>query len=302
LIDFFIFSIFDKAKQHSRTHIGVEVFMKNDYIVSPLYDFAFAEIFGNQRNIDNTIGFLKTLLDIPEDDYDRLTVVNPILGRLFRKHKMGVVDLKLNTKSGRIIHIELQVDKTANMRNRILYYICRLVGDQLNWGDDYDKLHQVVSIVICGHNMLEEETSYITEYELRNKQNRSFTKLLKLVILELPKLPEADDSAVWRWLYFLKCEKKEEFEMLAIRYPDMEKPIYCAKKLSLFEKWRDIRFHENLWKVDKRMRELQVRMDGHAEGKLEVARNALQKGLSLETVQEITGLDLEAIKKLQSPL
>ena len=274
--------------------------MKNEYIVSPLYDFAFAEIFGNQKNIDITRGFLKTLLDIPQDEYDRLTVVSPILRRLFQKHKMGIVDLKLSTKSGKIIHIDLQVDKKINMKNRILYYICRLIGDQLNWGDDYNKLHQVISIIICDHNMLEEEDSYINEYELRNKHNRSFTKAVKLIILELPKLPEEDDSAVWRWLRFLKCKEKEEFEMLAKNYPDMEKPVYCAKKMSWFEIWRDFRFHKNLWKVDKRMRELYVRTEGIAEGKLETARNALKEGFSIDTVQRITGLDLDIIKNLES--
>ena len=241
--------------------------MKKQEIMSPLYDFVFAEIFGNQRNIDNTIGFLKTLLDIPQDDYDRLTVVSPILRRLFHKHKMGIVDLKLTTKSGKIIHIELQVDKTANMRDRVLYYICRLIGDQLNWGDDYNELHQVISIVICDHNMLEEEDYYINQYELKNERNNSFTKKLKLVILELPKLPKTEDSAVWRWLKFLTCDKKEDFEMLGKKYPDMEKPIFCAKKLSLYEKWRDIRFHKNLWKVDERMRREQYLIDGRTEGR-----------------------------------
>lgn len=76
-----------------------------------MQDFAFAEIFGNQRNIENTKGFLKTLLDIPEDDYGQLTVVSPVLGRLSRKGKSGVVDLKLSAKSGAVIHIEMQVEK-----------------------------------------------------------------------------------------------------------------------------------------------------------------------------------------------
>ena len=73
-----------------------------DEIIFPLYDFVFAQIFGNQRNIDNTKAFLKTLLDIPEKDYDRLTVTSPVLQRYFPQDKMGVVDLMLNTKSGKI--------------------------------------------------------------------------------------------------------------------------------------------------------------------------------------------------------
>ena len=268
--------------------------MKNEVMLSPLYDYVFAEIFGNQRNIENTIGFLKTVIDIPQDDYDRLTVVSPILRRLFHRHKMGIVDLKLTTKSKEIIHIELQVDKTKNLRDRVLYYICRLIGDQLNWGDDYDKLHQVISIVICDHNMLEEESYYLNEYELKNKNNNCFTKKLKLFILELPKIPETEDGAAWRWLKFLKCEKKEDFEMLGKRYPEMEKPIYCAKRMSFLEKWRDIRFHKNLWKVDDRMRKLQIEEDVQ----IKIALKMKNAGEPFEKIQSFTGLSAETIASL----
>jgi predicted transposase/invertase (TIGR01784 family) len=247
-------------------------------MISPLYDYVFSEIFGNQKNIDITTSFLKTLLDIPEDDYDRLIVVSPILRKLFRTEKSGVVDLKLSTKSGKIIHIELQVEKRSNMRNRIVYYSSRLIGDQLRWGEDYSELHQVISIVICNHNLLEEEDSYINVYELSNEENRSFTNLMKIIILELPKLPETIDRAVWPWLKFLKCTKKEEYEMLALKYTELEKPVFCAKKMSLWDKWKDIRFHKNLWKVDERMLFEQARIDGHAQG-VEV-----KKRRNLETI------------------
>jgi len=297
-------------------------------MISPLSDYAFSEIFGNQKNIDITTNFLKTLLDIPEDEYDKLTVVSPLLRKVFKMEKSGVVDLKLSTKSGKIIHIELQVEKRINFRSRMLYYASRLIGDQLKWGDDYNDLHQVISIVICDHILLEEESSYMNIYELRNEGNRSFTKLLRIIILELPKLPESAvvEKTVWPWLKFLKCTEKEEFEMLALKYPELEKPVFCAKKMSLLEKWRDIQFHKNLWKVDERNLFEQARIDGraqglaegreeghiqgHAEGliegiaegeaksKLEVAKNALAKGLSVEIIHKITGLDIETIKKL----
>jgi len=297
--------------------------------VSPLYDFAFAQIFGNQRNIGNTRAFLKTLLDIPEDDYGQLTVENSILRRFFRQEKMGIVDLRLSTKSGRIIHIELQVDKKAYLKNRILYYAARLIGDQLRWGDNYGKLHQVISIVICNHVLLDEEQDYINQYELRNDKNRSFTNLLKVVILELPKLPEAADSSLWPWLRFFKCESKEEYEMLAEQYPELEKPIFCVRRMSLLEKWREIRFHKNLWKEDERMRELYLkteareealvegrteglaegraeglaegRAEGLAEGlaeKIEIARRMKNKGLSLAEIIDITGLTAETVEGL----
>jgi predicted transposase/invertase (TIGR01784 family) len=299
--------------------------MKNK-MISPLYDYAFSEIFGNQKNIEITTNFLKTLLDIPEDDYDRLTVVSPLLRKVFRTEKTGVVDLKLSTRSGKIIHIELQVEKRSNLKNRVVYYLSRLIGDQLKWGEDYSDLHQVISIVICDHKLLEEESSYINIYELRNEENNSFTKLMRLIILELPKLPETVDRAVWPWLRFMKCTEEEEYKMLALKYPELEKPVFCAKKMSLWDKWKDIRFHKNLWKVDERMLFEQARIDGHVQGVAEgreeghaqgreegreegllqglteAAKNALAKGLSVETIHDITGLDIEAIKKLTYPL
>ena len=286
-------------------------------IISPLYDFAFAQIFGSQRNIDNTRGFLKKLLDIPEADYSRLTVKNPILKRFFRQDKMGIVDLKLSTKSGRIIHIELQVSPQAYLKNRILYYAARLIGDQLKWGEHYKKLHQVISIVICDHVLLDEEPSYMNWYQLRNEKNHSFTEMVKLVILELPKLPEmrfdtvqAKDAGILPWLWFLKSETKEELDMLAKNYPELEKPVFCAQKMSLLEKWRDIHFHKNLWKEDERMRKLYVReqalAEGHAEGlakgeakkSLEIARKMKGRGRPLAEIAEDTGLSIEAIEKL----
>ena len=297
-----------------------------DEIISPLYDFAFAQIFGNQRNIGNTRAFLKSLLDIPEEDYDKLTVVSPILGRFFRRDKTGIVDLKLTTKSGKIIHIELQVNKRANLRSRILYYAARLIGDQLSWGEDYNELHQVISILICDHILLEEEKSYINEYALRNRENRCFTNLIKIIILELPKLPETEDSGVWRWLRFLMCKKWEECEMLARKYPDLEKPIFCAKKISLRERWRDYWFHEHLRRMDERALREQWRIDGRAEGlaeglaegrteglaegqakglaegsaasKLEIARKLKGRGRPLAEIAEDTGLSLEIIANL----
>jgi len=173
-----------------------------------------------------------------------------------------------------------------------------IFGEQLRWGDDYDKLHQVISIVICNHKLLEEEDSYINVYELRNDKNRSFTGLLKLVTLELPKLPEAEDSAVWPWLRFFTCKTKEEFEMLAKKYPELKKPIRYSKKMSLFEMLRDVQFHKNLAKVDKRMLILQAKMDGHEEKALEIARKFKAMGLPIEQIAEGTGISPETLASL----
>jgi predicted transposase/invertase (TIGR01784 family) len=176
----------------------------------------------------------------------------------------------------------------------------------------------VISIVICNHILLDEEESYINSYELRNKEKRHFTDLIKVVILELPKLSETEDSNVWPWLKFFTCERKEEYEMLAKKHPELEEAVFCAKKMSLLERWRDYQFHKNLWKVDERMLQEQIRMDaqkegheegyreghkeGHKEGQVErtfeIAQQLINIGRPLAEIAEVTGLEPDTIKKL----
>ncbi|MDR2542300.1 MAG: Rpn family recombination-promoting nuclease/putative transposase, partial [Treponema sp.] len=255
------------------------------------------QIFGEQQNIDITRAFLKTILDIPEDDFSKLTVVNPTLGKIFKRGKTGIVDIKLTTKSGKVIHVELQIEKRANMKNRITYYSCRQIGDQLKWGDDYDKLQQVISIVICNHVLLEEEEGYMNDYGMRNSKSRPFTKLQKLIILELPKLPESADGALWPWLRFFTCKNKGDYEMLTKKHPEMEKPVYYARKMSLLEKWRDYQFHKNLAKVDERMLKLQWKEDGLAEGRVQVhAQGHAEADAKWQTVLAAKDTELAADK------
>jgi dynactin complex subunit len=44
-----------------------------------------------------------------------------------------------------------------------------------------------------------------------------------------------------------------------------------------------------------------AREEGREEEREEIARNALAKGMPLELIHEITGLDMETIKSLQAP-
>ena len=65
-------------------------------------DFVFKLIFGDQRNIDILTGFLKSVLDLPEDEYNRISIVDPHVKKESIDDKFGVLDVKVHTKSGRI--------------------------------------------------------------------------------------------------------------------------------------------------------------------------------------------------------
>jgi predicted transposase/invertase (TIGR01784 family) len=249
--------------------------------VSPLTDYAFSLLFGDQRNIEVLEGFLKTILDIPPEEYDSLTIMSPFLKRLFGRDKLGIVDVRVTTKSGRILHIELQVEKHAYMKHRTLYYISKLLWEQMKRGFEYESLHQVISIVICNHRLVE-ESSYVNTYELRNKRSgKQFTDLIKVIILELPKVPEErDGQAVWPWLKFLKGRTAEEQEALAKIYPEVGMAVRAINRISGSEVRRLIREAEGLRQTDLRMLKLAAWEDGRGEGLAAGREEGHEEGLA----------------------
>jgi hypothetical protein len=63
-------------------------------ILSPLLDFVFRLLFGDQRNIRLLAAFLKTSLDLPPGEYDRLAIMDPHLKKESEEGKSGVLDVK----------------------------------------------------------------------------------------------------------------------------------------------------------------------------------------------------------------
>jgi predicted transposase/invertase (TIGR01784 family) len=157
--------------------------------------------------------------------------------------------------------------------------------------------------------LLEEEQSYINIYEMRNQTGGRFTDLQIVVILELPKLPEVEDRAVWPWLRFFTCKSKEEYDMLLKKHPELKRAVSNVRKISLGERLRYTLLREQIRKMDEFALKEQIKIDiaesraeGHSEGradeKLEIARRMKNRGRPLEEIVEDTGLSSETIEKL----
>ncbi|MDR1559897.1 MAG: Rpn family recombination-promoting nuclease/putative transposase [Clostridiales bacterium] len=78
--------------------------------------------FADERNAEFLLSFLKSTIDLPEEDYGELEILDPLLLREYPGDKLGIIDVKLKTKSKKIIHIEIQLSVTPEFINRIVYY------------------------------------------------------------------------------------------------------------------------------------------------------------------------------------
>ena len=125
----------------------------SESILPPKSNTVFQLLFGDPRNIDLLADFLKAAIDIPEDEYRDIVIVNPNLPREYPDRKLGIVDLRVTTRTGQIIHVEIQRYPFPSMRDRVVFYGANMISGQIGEGDDYT-LKRVVTILITDYVLI----------------------------------------------------------------------------------------------------------------------------------------------------
>ena len=272
-------------------------------ILPPKNDVVFKLLFGDQRNGDLLIDFLKAVISLPEDDYSEIAVVDPHLIRKHPDKKLGILDLKIRTKSGKIVHVEIQLLDFPQIRERIVFYDAGLITDQLDAGEEYGSIKRVITILITDYVLIPESSRYHNRFTLYDPESSiEFTDLIEIHTLELPKLPETADNYLWHWLRFLRAESREDLDMVAQASPKLKKTVVKLLELSEDEEARMIYEAEVKALRDDRARmrgafengvfqgkaegKAEGRIEGKNEGKnekaLEIARNLIDIGLPVE--------------------
>ena len=269
------------------------IFAKSDPI--------FKMIFGDPENKTALIGFLREIIDIPEEEYAHIEIIDPNLRVNKSYGKSGILDIKLTTKSGQRINVEIQIRKASDLKQRILFYASKMVAEQLTGGQKYDKIRKVISIMICtDHNLIEDSKEYRNRYFLYDKNaNSTFTDLLEIDILEFKKVPEKDKSNLATWLRFLNTDDKEELEKMALRNVAFKSAVCKYMELTEDEAIRMIAENEEkAWK--DRHAELDYAMnEGRYNQKIDIAKKMLLKNKNIEEIIDFTDLTKEEIEKLR---
>jgi predicted transposase/invertase (TIGR01784 family) len=279
-------------------------------ILPPKSNTVFQLLFGDPRNIELLADFLKAVIDIPDDEFRDIVIVNPNLTREYPEKKLGVVDLRVTTNFGRIIHIEIQRFPFPEMRDRLIFYDANLIAGQINTGEKYKAIKRVISILITGYTLIPESPRYHHRFTLYDPRAKvEFTDILEIRALELTKIPENPDVYLWYWLRFFNAETKEELDMIAHASPAIQKATARVLELSNDERARLI--HE----YEARARDYELvklhyarteglekgRTEGRTEERIAIARNLLQKNMAVADIADITGFshaEIDEIKKL----
>ena len=262
-------------------------------------DFIFKLIFGDQRNVDILAEFLKAVLNIPDNEYDHLTIVDPHVKKESKDDKYGILDVKVHTKSGIVINVEIQVLSIPEMKQRSVYFISKMVTEQMASGKNHADIKRSVCIIITDYTFVPENGRYHNQFRYRTEDGVEFTDLTEFNTLELNKLPQDTDSTdLWYWMKFIKADKEEELDMLAQRSPQMRKAVGVLKELSADERTRMLYEEREIARRDMVSRMEGARRDGRNERSVEIAIKMLKRSRSIDEIVEDTGLTREEVESL----
>ena len=276
-------------------------------ILSPKSDIIFKLLFGTENSIEILTDFLLAVLNLSPSEYDDITITNPFLLQEYKGDKLGILDVKLKLKTGKVLNIEIQVDPMPFMESRILFYVSKLITEQIGESDQYDKIKRVVSIIITDHPLIKQNEKFHHQFGLYDIENKILlTDILEIHTLEIPKARKIFDNVDTKnlqlldWMKFLDAKTEEELNVLAEKSTAMKKATMRLLELSADEKARQLYEARLKEQRDNYAREQGAVLQAVTQNSFTIAKNLLSMDMSIADVSSATGLshsEIEALRK-----
>ena len=157
-------------------------------------DIIFKAVYGqdNQECKRALILLLNLILERKDDPIVDLTYKNPFSiaeCAECNEKKPIVMDIFVETQSGELIDIEMQIHVSGLFINRTLFYGCDLIRQGLELGSEYDTLKKSIVISIVRGKLFPEFPAAHTCFTMCNQETgKELTDILQLHYLELGKL------------------------------------------------------------------------------------------------------------------
>ncbi|MDY4845807.1 MAG: Rpn family recombination-promoting nuclease/putative transposase [Parabacteroides sp.] len=226
--------------------------------------------------------------------------------------KFNRVDIKAKNERGDIILVEVQLTRQLYYLQRMLYGVSKAITEHIEIGNKYDKVKKVYSINILyfdlgqGSDYLYHGKTVFTGVHTgdRLKVNTREANEIRMTVPEdvfpeyyIIRVNEFNDVArtpIEEWLDYLKNNrikddtstpglKEARQRLLYMTMTDAERKAYDAHM-------DDIMVQNDVLDTAK--------MEGRAEGKIEMAKNLKSLGVDIRTIMQASGLTEEQIKQL----
>ena len=280
--------------------------------LNPLNDYLFLKLMGEDGNEVQCLAFLNAVLGSKNKKPVNLIKIleNRAITADVIGEKASILDVRVETDTGEKINIEVQLKDLHNMEKRTLFYWGREFTKGISEGDDYIILPKVITINIVNFDNIKID-DFHTCFHLWEDDHKDYmlTDVLEIHFINMvkfKKLKTGDiiNNPLERWLTFLDKDTSEEMLEEVIK---MDAAINRANERLNFvsqdkEFLRTYHLREMAlsdWTTGINTATEKGIEKGIEKGKIEVAKNLLNKGMSVEFIKETTNLDLETIKSLE---
>jgi hypothetical protein len=201
--------------------------------------------------------------------------------------KLSILDVRCKDRTGTTFVVEMQLIHHPGFINRVVYNACKAYAGQLEEGDWYTKLTDVVAISICDFELWPDKKQdrnglprvpLLSRWNMTERGSKNHGLLqVQYAFLELPKMPdrrpEEPGADLWAWLFVHAPELTEvPADLTPGPYGDAlelaNKAKFTVAELQAYERARDeirqvLEIAESRW------------AEGKLEGKLEATHETL---------------------------
>ena len=176
------------------------------HAIDPKIDCVFKALLGAEENRNLLLHFLNAILAQElQEPLVWVEILNPYNDKEFINDKLSIVDIKARDEHQHLYQIEIQLCNYPHLPARILYNWADIYSQQLQSGQDYNKLKSTYAIWLLADNLLNDNQDYLHDFKMRDQHGRTFCWHGGIWLLELNKFHAGRiDTEQQRWLKFFK--------------------------------------------------------------------------------------------------
>ena len=278
---------------------------ENKPVLNLKNDIVFKAFFSRKGNEKFLIDFLESLLETKIESIEIREEVN--LEQLKNEEKAGRLDLQAKLGDGTIVNIELQMRNEHNIEERTTYYSSKVISRETKRGTDYRDINQVIMINILGYEMFGFD-EYISKTAIVLDKHRDYEVLrgIQWYFIELPKFRRLHpdmNKEINQWLVFMDDHDKETIKMVEKNNKIFERARKEMNYLTGDAAVQRLAELREKWEMDRVSAINYATRNGEQKGakkeKIEIAKQLLKMGMTVEQIKEATKLTEEEIQKLK---
>lgn len=275
--------------------------------LDPKNDVAFRRTFGTERYKNVLMGFINDILEFDSDSrIIDVTFLPPNQEPDIASQKSSTVDVLCKDANDVQYIVEMQVAHEKGFEKRALYYASKAYVKQLKKGDkEYWNLKKVIFIAITNYIVFPEKAHYKSDHVILDRETREHDmKDISFTFIELPKYKksrsEKVSNRIEQWCnYFKYADDTTEQESSAIDDPIVKEAYEAINQFNWTEEELAGYEAELKREMDHIAQMASATDRGEEKKAIEITRNLLKLGLSIEDIIIATGLTKEKIESLR---